>query len=292
MIGCVRKYWFVLMCATAIFCAKNSISLAEILNRNTPMPSDTRIKTFVYNPNEIYQVKFMTNYQSIIELQQGEDVRIITFGNPAGWSTPRLIDNQLFMKATEPGVKTNMIIITNRRKYFFEIMSSDEDSDSVSDAQITQYLQFFYPDLKSIDIPPKTAQAAKVTLNENAMALATGRAIQQYEKRDTDMVANVGEINTKYTYSGDGKGITPVMAFDNGKKTFFRFANNNAVIPVISSIDHMGKETPIRTRISGEYVYVDTVEKKFTLRKGAELVCVFNEEDGSSGDRKVIAQAD
>ena len=193
------------------------------------------------------------------------------------------------MKAVEPGVKTNMIIITDRRKYFFEIMSSDEDSDSVSDAQITQYLQFFYPDLKSIDIPPKTA---KVTLNENAMALATGRAIQQYEKRDTDMVANVGEINTKYTYSGNGKGITPVMAFDNGKKTFFRFANNNAVIPVISSIDHMGRETPIRTRISGEYVYVDTVENQFTLRKGPELVCVFNEENGSSGNRKVIAQAD
>lgn len=269
--------------------ALNNSSRAEILNRNTPMPSDTRIKTYVYNPNEIYQIKFMTNYQSIIELQQGEDVRIITFGNPAGWSTPRLIDNQLFMKAVEPGVKTNMIIITDRRKYFFEIMSSDEDSDSVSDAQITQYLQFFYPDLKSIDIPPKTA---KVTLNENAMALATGRAIQQYEKRDTDMVANVGEINTKYTYSGNGKGITPVMAFDNGKKTFFRFANNNAVIPVISSIDHMGKETPIRTRISGEYVYVDAVEDKFTLRKGAELVCVFNEEKGSSGNRKVIAQAD
>ena len=289
MIGCIRKYWFVLMCAAAMFCAKNSISLAEILNRNTPMPSDTRIKTYVYNPNEIYQIKFMTNYQSILELQEGENVRIITFGNPAGWATPRLIDNQLFMKAVEPGVKTNMIIITDRRKYFFEIMSSDEDSDSVSDAQITQYLQFFYPDLKSIDIPPKTA---KVTLNENAMALATGRAIQQYEKRDTDMVANVGEINTKYTYSGDGKGITPVMAFDNGKKTYFRFANNNAVIPVISSIDHMGKETPIRTRISGEYVYVDTVEKKFTLRKGAELVCVFNEEDGSSGNRKIVAQAD
>ena len=289
MIGCMKKYLFVLMCAAAMFCAKNSVSRAEILNRNTPMPSDTRIKTYVYNPNEIYQIKFMTNYQSILELQEGENVRIITFGNPAGWSTPRLIDNQLFIKATEPGVKTNMIIITDRRKYFFEIMSSDEDSDSVSDAQITQYLQFFYPDLKSIDIPPKTA---KVTLNENAMALATGRAIQQYEKRDTDMVANVGEINTKYTYSGNGKGITPVMAFDNGKKTFFRFANNNAVIPVISSIDHMGRETPIRTRISGEYVYVDTVEDQFTLRKGAELVCVFNEENGPSENRKVIAQAD
>ena len=277
------------MCAAMAYCAKNGNSYAEILNRNTPMPSDTRIKTYVYNPNEIYQIKFMTNYQSILELQQGEDVRIITFGNPAGWATPRLIDNQLFMKATEPGVKTNMIIITDRRKYFFEIMSSDEDSDSVSDAQITQYLQFFYPDLKSIDIPPKTS---KVSLNENAMALATGRAIQQYEKRDTDMVANVGEINTKYTYSGDGKGITPVMAFDNGKKTFFRFPNNNAVIPVISSIDNKGNEIPMRARVSGEYIYVDGVEDQFTLRKGPELICVFNEEYGSSGNRKVIAQAD
>ena len=103
---------------------------------------------------------------------------------------------------------------------------------------------------------------------------------------------NDGNYNYSITYSGDGKGITPVMAFDNGKKTFFRFANNNAVIPVISSIDHMGRETPIRTRISGEYVYVDTVENQFTLRKGPELVCVFNEEDGSSGNRKIVAQAD
>ena len=35
---------------------------------NTPMPTDTRIKTFVYNPNEIFQVKFMVGYESVIEL--------------------------------------------------------------------------------------------------------------------------------------------------------------------------------------------------------------------------------
>ena len=42
------------------------------------MPTDSRIKTFIYSPNEVFQVKFMLNYQSIIELAKDEDLELIS----------------------------------------------------------------------------------------------------------------------------------------------------------------------------------------------------------------------
>ena len=52
--------------STASF-VNNNIAQAEAFNfvasSKTPMPTDSRIKTFAYNPNEIFQVKFMVGYQ-------------------------------------------------------------------------------------------------------------------------------------------------------------------------------------------------------------------------------------
>ena len=263
----------VLCTVYALFYFANSEIVSASYETTAPMPTDTRIKTFIYSPNEIFQVKFVVGYQSIIELQKDEDVELITFGDSTPW-TVRTLGRRIFLKATEPGLKTNMTIFTDKRTYLLEIMSNGDDDDN--DERITYILRFFYPDI-NVDIPPTATKLAKIALNKRvAMNTRTGGTIAE------GMVASNSSVNTNYTYAtkGNNAGImVPTMVFDNGNKTYFKFKNDSNV-PIISAVMEDFQEIPLRTRRSGEYIYVDTVERQFTIRQDKNIVCVFNESPG------------
>lgn len=286
---------FTCLCVNNIFITQQGRTEAFNVSASTktPMPTDSRIKTFVYNPNEIFQVKFMVGYQSIIELQEDEQVELISFGDAGPWTT-RIIGRRIFLKVSDPGVKTNMTIITDRRTYLLEIMSNDEE-DEIDD-RTTYILRFFYPDI-NVDVPPTTKRIAHITLNKKVYNLASARAkngtINNTDITTTEgLVANAGAMNTNYTYGGDGRGITPLAVFDDGKKTYFKFADNNKVVPLISALatNREYAEIPLRVKKSGEYVYVETIEEQFTLRQGKELICIFNE--AKEEKKKEVASAD
>ena len=296
-----NKYFYTLLLINWLMLSYNILvshpANAEAFNvsasTNTPMPTDSRIKTFVYNPNEIFQVKFMVGYQSIIELQKDENVELISFGDAGPWTT-RIIGRRIFLKVSDPGVKTNMTIITDRRTYLMEIMSNDEE-DEIDD-RITYILRFFYPDI-NVDVPPTTKRIAHITLNKRVYNLASARTASGLANNADittadGLIANAGAMNTNYTYGGDGRGITPLAVFDDGTKTYFKFADNNKVVPLISALatNRDYTEIPLRVKKSGEYVYVETIEKQFTLRQGKELICIFNEQKEQQD--KVVANAD
>ena len=127
--------------------------------------------------------------------------------------------------------------------------------------------------------------------------MASARKGEDGLSPDTDittadgLIANAASMNTNYTYGGEGKGITPLAVFDDGKKTYFKFADNNKVVPLISALatNREYAEIPLRVKRSGEYVYVETIEEQFTLRKGKELICIFNE--AKEEQNKALASA-
>ena len=42
--------------------------------QSIPTTTDSRIRTLVYNPNEVYQLKFHYGYQSFIEFAEDEEI--------------------------------------------------------------------------------------------------------------------------------------------------------------------------------------------------------------------------
>lgn len=266
-----RRSVFCMVCTLFYFVSSDIVSISD--ETITPMPTDTRIKTFIYSPNEIFQVKFVVGYQSIIELQKDEDVELITFGDATPW-TVKTLGRRIFLKAAEPGLKTNMTIFTDKRTYLLEIMSNGDDDDN--DERITYLLRFFYPDI-NVDVPPTATKLAKIALNKRvAMDTRTGNTIAE------GAVASNISVNTNYTYAKKGNNadaMVPTMVFDNGNKTYFKFKNDGNV-PIISAVMEDFQEIPLRARRSGEYIYVDTVERQFTIRRDKNIVCVFNESPG------------
>jgi type IV secretion system protein VirB9 len=230
---------------------------------NKPVAIDNRIKTFIYSENEIYKMKFCVMYQSIIELSPDETVELIALGNPDPWKKIKTIGKRIFIKPLDPDVTTNMTIITDKRIYLMEISSS---YCSEYDEDIIYVARFYYSD-PVMDIPLKSTNRGTLS----------GK-LTQVENRSESMasVVNDARYNYSYTFSGGGKDIVPIKVFDDGKKTYFVFKDNNAVVPSIFKVDD-GKEEQLDYSISDNYIVINDITEQFSLRLGSELICVFNE---------------
>lgn len=112
-----------------------------------PLATDRRIKTYVYNENEVYLLLVRTGFQSSVEFEKGEEIKTMSLGDAYSWSiTP--VNNRIFIKPLEDDVRTNMTIITNRRTYQFDV-ASYSDKESEFDQDISYVVRFYYPARKN-----------------------------------------------------------------------------------------------------------------------------------------------
>jgi type IV secretion system protein VirB9 len=116
---------------------------------STPLVVDSRIKTYIYNENEIYNLVVNYGYQSSIEFGNGEEVQTISMGDTYAWKiTP--IGRRIFIKPLEESVNTNMTVITNRRIYHFDVFSKMPDANV--DKHLVYVARFFYPEHNNNEI--------------------------------------------------------------------------------------------------------------------------------------------
>lgn len=131
---------------------------------DVPIVSDSRIKTLVYNENEVYTVTTHYGYQANIEFGNNENVEAVSVGDRVGWQIVPA-GRRLFIRAMEENSHTNMTIITNKRAYQFDLRSSSSNAVFGSE-ELTYVLRFYYPDASGAvpnyytNAPPVMAPAA------------------------------------------------------------------------------------------------------------------------------------
>lgn len=113
---------------------------------DVPITSDNRIKTYIYNPNEIYLMVVHTGFQSHIEFAKGEKIETISMGDSYAWKITPLA-NRLFIKPMEKNIRTNMTILTNRRTYQFDLVAKELDGED--DQDLVYVIRFYYPNKKA-----------------------------------------------------------------------------------------------------------------------------------------------
>jgi type IV secretion system protein VirB9 len=248
--------------------------------QTVPVTTDSRIRTLVYNPNEVYQLKFHYGYQSFIEFGEDEEIEMISIGESFAWRlTPS--GKRLFVRPLEIAAHTNMTIITNRRTYHFDIRSGEYDGKA--DEELVYTVRFYYPSVgQSIPITPQLINTTPSLPNKEAdfapsLDVKNNEAQIKNEPKTTLIFANnVKNLNFDYSLAGKSAIINVLKIYDNGKETFFEFANNNSIIPSISSVDEFGTERPLNHIIRDNYIVVPVVVPQFTLRLADSLICVYN----------------
>ncbi|UZW39055.1 TrbG/VirB9 family P-type conjugative transfer protein [Rickettsia conorii] len=103
---------------------------------------DNRIKTYIYNPNEVYLLVLHFGFQSHIEFAKNEEIQNIILGDAYAWKITPLA-NRLFIKPLEKDIRTNMTIITNKRIYEFDIASTELIMGNERD--LVYVIKFYYP---------------------------------------------------------------------------------------------------------------------------------------------------
>lgn len=261
--------------------------ISNVLAQSIPITTDSRIKTLVYNPNEVYQLKFHYGYQSFIEFSDDEEIEMISIGESFAWRlTPA--EKRLFIRPLEIAAHTNMTIITNKRTYQFDIRSGEYTGKA--DEELVYTVRFYYPDvnrklpvpsrLSSPNLPPK--RQANPVSRPPAAPISMIRSPTSPARFDRPLPADLSinsvdrKFNFEYNIAGLSENISPIKIFDDGRETYFQFKNKNLIIPSISAVDIFGNEVTVNYIIKDDYIVIPSVEMQYTLRLADSLLCVFN----------------
>ena len=232
-----------------------------------PIVTDSRIKTFVYNENEVFNVTTHYGYQSNIEFGNNESIQTVSVGDRVGWQIVPA-GRRLFVRAMEDNAHTNMTVVTNKRAYQFDLREAGTRALLPSE-ELVYVVRFYYPDEPGMTPPAPVVSSA-------AMAPAP---VQQYTApapAPAPAYAAPAGMNYNYTFTGTGDAA-PVKIYDDGQSTYFKFANPNAR-PTVSVLGAYGREMPISvTRTSEGMAMVATVASRFTIKTNASRVVVYNE---------------
>lgn len=285
-----------------------------------PIVSDSRIKTFVYNPNEVFAVTTHYGYQSNIEFAEKETIETVSVGDRVAWQIIPA-GKRLFIRAMEENAHTNMTVVTNQHAYQFDLRSSSSDAVFGSE-ELTYVVRFYYPDANAVpsiaaassDFSPMTASLAMRSTPPAINADAGGyapyglpSATPLYAPRPMSGVPSVTttappsyraplpnmspivpspaamarSASFNYRYTYSGPTeAAPVKIYDDGASTYFRFPAY--VVPKVSVITAKGEQLDVPVRqLPGNVVAVDVIAASFNVQQPAGQVIVYNESGGA-----------
>ena len=211
-----------------------------------PGPGDPRIRIVHYDPNEVVELQAPLGYSMTIEFGPGERIENVSIGDGLAWQiTPNHKANLLFLKPLDAGSATDMTVITNLRRYVFDLHAHRPGRHG--DRSLIFRLRFEYPEPFVVVVEPKPIPPPQPPQ----------------------------DVNHAYRIVGKAK-IIPSRLFDDGRSTYFAFAAT-AEYPAIFAIDPDGKEAVVNTAIRQGYVVVDRLAASFVLRQGHESTRIVND---------------
>lgn len=218
----------------------------------TPSPFDPAIRTVEYNRADKVRLQLAYGLRTHIEFSLGEKVTYVSSGDDEAWDIgpQKNIQNHLFIKPINKLPTTNLIVVTNKRTYNFDLVLV-KPRDYFAD------LLFTYPDVN---------QAKAESAKAKAWLSASGPGS-----------APKPGNNTNYWLQGS-EALAPSRAWDDGRFTYLVFPPG-AELPAMYIEGDDGEESIAHPSVEPKtgVIAIPLLTKKIVLRRGEKLVaCVFN----------------
>lgn len=218
--------------------------------------ADSRIRTAVYDGNEVYRIHGFVGYEIDIQFEPGEYFVGIGAGDIEGVSFVSQ-DNHLFIKPRAKRVSTNLTVVTTRRPYQFAYTASALNSND-ADGEVIFAVRFSYP-----------------PSHGDVVADGIDRMLQQSATARTH--------NLDYGYCGS-PAVKPVAASDDGIHTRLRFGAR-AEQPGIFVLNDDGSESLLNFSMDGDDVVIHRVARQLIVRRGRLVGRIVNKGFNGSGER-------
>lgn len=235
-------------CRRFIMLALFAVVPAAAVQVPAPGPVDPRIRTIVYNPREVVTITGQLGYQMVMSFGANERIENISVGDSLGWQvTPNKKADLLFLKPIDRLPSTNMTVVTNLRRYNFELIAVPASTRRNQ----TYDIRFLYP---NEELAAATTVAPEPPLSD---------------------AAPPDSWNFAYSYQGS-KTTVPSRVFDDGRFTYFQWPAS-VDTPAVFAVGPDGKDALVNHTTRGRYLVVEQIAAQFVLRSGAQVTQVFND---------------
>lgn len=209
---------------------------------------------FVYAPGGLYQVYAAVGQVTDIMLQEGEtlsDSGAVAAGDTVRWVIGEAASGSgpgrrthILVKPTDPGIRTNLVINTDRRTYHVELRSTP--------VTYMASVGWSYPQDELIAVRARIEAATAVANTQVQTGIDPAR------------------LEFAYRLTGANPPWKPVQVFDDGAKTYLLFPQTIAQseLPPLFLIGEKNKAELVNYRVSGRYMVVDRLFSIAELRLG------------------------
>lgn len=230
------------MCACLVLLATDAHSAAE----------EQQIRNLTLSPAEIgkpIRVESKRGYATLVEFDKKETVQnfkgqeAAAAGDMDGWEVQTSPgQNLVFLKPKMAAQNTNLILITNRHSYVFDLRVLDDKSPKKG-------MWRLLIEQDKISGSPTSIQEPSAPQRKNA----------QY---------------TMQAASGQ-EDFIPIEAWDDGVFTYLTLPSGGDV-PAIFKVTE-GEESAVNFRMEGETLVIHEIGRQFVMRIGKQVVSIWNE---------------
>ncbi|TBB85746.1 P-type conjugative transfer protein VirB9 [Rhizobium ruizarguesonis] len=225
---------------------------------------DSRVRFIDYQPYNITKIVGTLRSSVQIEFAADEEIAHVALGNSVAWEVAPA-GNILFLKPRENQPVTNISVVTSRRdgstrSYQMELTVRDGTVEAGQNTYF--YVKYRYP--------ADEAERRRLETAARAQAAQAGEADKVLALHEA-----YGPRNWRYSAQGSA-ALEPQAVYDNGKVTTFAFAGNQEM-PAIYMENSDGSESLVPKSVENNLVLVHAISRKFILRRGGDVLCVFNE---------------
>jgi P-type conjugative transfer protein TrbG len=231
-----------------------------------PMPQDTRLVVFRYDPNDTYLLLTRPGAVTHLALEPGESVVALALGDTVQW----IVQDKgphVFVKPVRPDLYTSGTLVTNRRTYQLGLRSSPEGGAWY------QRVSWTSPDLIALQRDPAAGDDAGRGPNDahSARVARKGDA-----PRATVEGVQVDRLNFDYRIQG-AAAFRPSQVFDDGRFTYVRMPASLQEMPALFVGAESGASEEgqlVNYTLRGRLLVVHRLADRFVLRLGAATVRV------------------
>ena len=209
------------------------------------------IQIYPYTEGALYRLYASPGQVSDIGLQPGETLVSVSAGDTVRWVVGDTTSGSgttarahVLVKPISAGIRTNLMIATDRRTYHLELESTD--------GSYMAALSWRYP---ADELAGLTARNTQAIARESG-SIGQGLVLEG--------------LNFDYRLSGDTPDWKPVRVFDDGRQVFIQMPASIATtdMPPLFVLGETGKAELVNYRIRSNYYVVDRLFRAAELRLG------------------------
>jgi type IV secretion system protein VirB9 len=207
------------------------------------------IQVYNYSDGALYRLYAAPQEVSDIALQPGENLTAISAGDTTRWVVGDTTSGNgptkqvhVLAKPYAAGLKTNLVITTDRRSYHLELQSTP--------ATFMAALSWTYPQEGLVKQMPASAVSSS----------------------PTEGLPAIENLHFGYSISGDNVAWKPIRAFDDGTRVYIEFSHalGQGDAPPLFVSGPNGNHDLVNYRVRGNYYVVDQLFGQAELRFGQD----------------------